>query len=103
MKKYLMFLVLFAATMVVLPVKTLAQYSPYIYNGGAILSHALSSQRAADMRGRGRRNRYLRRSSNHKHHRRAVRRKHRRVSMLDNPIFPKFKFDADLPRRSDIV
>lgn len=102
MKKYLMFLVLFAAVTIILPAKTFAQYYN-TYRNGAILNHALASQRAAALRAKGRQNKRVANPVRRNAHKNRVQRKARRVSTLENMIEPKFRINFNLPNKSLIV
>lgn len=93
MKKILFFGLMFGI-LFILPGKVQAQfYSPYIYNNNALLNRALAHQRAKAA--------YNRKVAKKRTSKKVVRRKTRRVSILQLNEF-KFKPEVSV-KRADIV
>lgn len=100
MRKYLAVLIVLAAVVIFLPSKTQAQgYHPYIYTNNAYMNYALASARAKRTRA-GKKSRIVRKRNATK--RKSVRRRVRRVSMLENVIEQKFNIESNF-RRASIV
>lgn len=98
MKKLLLITLALALGIIFFPSETKAQYSPYVYNGGAYLNYALASQRARRMRGRHSTHKSKKRVSSRK--RRTYKKRH--ASLMENITKPELLI-LDLPKKNVIV
>lgn len=96
MKKLILTALVLVLGIIIFPSVTKAQYTPYVYNGGAYLNYALASQRARQMRNKHSPRKSKKRVSAKK---KSAYRKNRRASLIENSINPEI-FVSDLPKKS---